>query len=186
MAKLCHRLCPHHTGGLEQAVKAPEISGASPAKNGAMLRCEIRRCLNDATCSKAPSTAHTTELEFKVPPHLLLVELVTRVSKSKAEAAPGLARKPRCHRYLSIFICKCSTIPTLPRSSAQSEAELETISLSEALVFVLGGGGDGRLQSNPPTPFGFGVNYAVWVHFFRGWRRDRKCLVFIMFFSGCQ
>ena len=75
VAKLCHSLCPHDTAGLEQAVKAPEISGASPAKNGAMLRCEIRRRLNDATCSKAPSTALTTEPEFKVPPHLLLVEL---------------------------------------------------------------------------------------------------------------
>lgn len=53
-------------------------------------------------------------------------------------------------------------------------------------MFVLRGDEDRKLQSNPKTLFGFEVNDAELFHFLRGWRRDRKCIVFIMFFLGCQ
>ena len=49
-------------------------------------------------------------------------------------------------------------------------------------MFVLRGDKDRRLLSNPETLFGFGVNYAVLFYFSRGWRRERKFIVFIMFF----
>lgn len=51
-------------------------------------------------------------------------------------------------------------------------------------MFMLRGDRDKKQLSNPKTLFGFGVNYAVLFCLSRGWRGDRKFIVFIMLFLG--